>query len=105
LSAASQLAADFFIPDAYRDFHAFSNSIIILHSGNYSFNKFLVEPDVHIVCKIDNVERLNLNIQTELRFADRTTILGWPLAIGMAAGWGIGTFSGVAYDYFSGGKK
>lgn len=59
-------------PGSYRDFHAFSNSIVILHSGNYTFNTFVVEPDVNIICKIDKIERLNLDVQTELRFADRT---------------------------------
>jgi hypothetical protein len=59
-------------PGAYRDFHAFSNATITLHPGNYTFNKFNVEPDVKIIIKVSNTERLNLSVAADLHFSDRT---------------------------------
>lgn len=62
------------LPGIYKDFHAYSRATIILHSGNYVFNSFIIEPDVQI--KLDNADngRINLNIVSELRFADRTNM-------------------------------
>jgi cytoskeletal protein CcmA (bactofilin family) len=59
------------LPGLYRNFQANANSTLILHPGIYSFNKFIIEPDVRIVCKIKNAERLAINVQTEIKFGDR----------------------------------
>ncbi len=61
-------------PGLYKDFHAFSRSTVILHPGDYSFDKFLLETDVSIILKVSNTERLNLNVNSLLRFGDRTTM-------------------------------
>ena len=61
-------------PGLYRDFHAFSNSTITMHPGDYTFNTFYLETDVKIILKVGNTDRLNLNVSTNLRFGDRTTM-------------------------------
>jgi hypothetical protein len=59
-------------PGSYRDFLAYANATITLHPGNYTFNKFNVEPDVKIIMKVSNTERLNLSVAADLHFSDRT---------------------------------
>lgn len=61
-------------PGSYRDLVAYSNSIVILKPGNYSFNKFSIDTDSKIILRIENADRLSLNVKTELRLSDRTVM-------------------------------
>ncbi|HLV32818.1 MAG TPA: cadherin-like beta sandwich domain-containing protein, partial [Chitinispirillaceae bacterium] len=61
-------------PGDYRDFQAFSNSVITIMPGEYSFRKFLIEPDVQIVLNVSEGETIEFNIGEEIRLADRTVM-------------------------------
>lgn len=45
-------------PGNYRDFHAYSRSTITFEPGNYVFNQFIIEPDVTIILKVADNERI-----------------------------------------------
>ena len=61
-------------PGDYRDFQAFSNSVITIMPGEYSFRKFLIEPDIQIVLNVSEGETIEFNIGEEIRLADRTVM-------------------------------
>src|SRR5690554_7885955 len=42
--------------------------------GEYSFRKFLIEPDVQIVLNVSEGETIEFNIGEEIRLADRTVM-------------------------------
>ncbi len=62
-------------PGNYRDFHAYSRSTITLEPGNYVFNQFIIEPDVTIILKVADNERIDIKVSGEVRFSDRTEML------------------------------
>jgi len=59
-------------PGAYDYFHAYSISTIIIYPGVYTFRKFIIEPDVNISLEISENERIQISVQDEIRFGDRT---------------------------------
>ena len=61
-------------PGAYRDFHAYSRSTINVQPGDYIFRSFVTEPDVQIILKITQGQRIEFRIGEEMRLADRTNM-------------------------------
>jgi hypothetical protein len=61
-------------PGSYNNFHAFSNSIITIMPGEYSFNQFITEPNTEIIIKATGLERIKVKISNKLSFADRSSM-------------------------------
>ncbi|HEX2959154.1 MAG TPA: immunoglobulin domain-containing protein [Chitinispirillaceae bacterium] len=61
-------------PGHYRALHAYANSKVRLSPGEYHFRSFVTEPEVKIYCAVDNSNCVDVNIEHNLQFADRTVM-------------------------------
>jgi hypothetical protein len=61
-------------PGNYKDFHAFSNSIIRIWPGNYKFKTFIAEPGVKLILKPGDGQKTSIDVSDNIRFADRDTM-------------------------------
>jgi hypothetical protein len=61
-------------PGAYNELIAYAGATVTLKPGTYSFNKFMLEPDVHLVAEINGGTPIIVNVQNMFRFADRCTV-------------------------------
>lgn len=61
-------------PGAYNELIAYAGATVTLKPGTYSFNKFMLEPDVHLVAELNGGAPIIVNVQNMFRFADRCTV-------------------------------
>ncbi len=61
-------------PGAYDTLIAYAGAIVTLKPGSYSFNTFMLEPEVHLVAELNGGAPIIVNVQNMFRFADRCTV-------------------------------
>jgi hypothetical protein len=61
-------------PGAYNELIAYAGATVTLKPGIYSFKKFMLEPDVHLVAELNGGTPVIVNVQNMFRFADRCTV-------------------------------
>ncbi|MBN2007934.1 hypothetical protein JW960_01165 [candidate division KSB1 bacterium] len=64
-------------PGSYADFQAYAQSTITINPGNYTFRKFLIEPDVQLTILASSGQTIRIQVKVSLRFGDRT-IMNFP---------------------------
>lgn len=58
-------------PGAYDTLIAYAGATVTLKPGTYSFRRFKLEPNVHLVAELNGGAPIIVNVLTEFRFADR----------------------------------
>ncbi|NLD94423.1 MAG: hypothetical protein GX639_17340, partial [Fibrobacter sp.] len=61
-------------PGAYDTLIAYAGATVTLRPGTYSFSRFMLEPDVHLVAELNGGTPIIVNIQNMFRIADRCTV-------------------------------
>ena len=62
-------------PGVYGALHAYSGAVLKLSHGSYTFASFNLEPDVRVELTVPVGYDLSIDVQGEIRFADRTKIV------------------------------